>query len=174
MRATTEKSRYGTFQREYELASRFILQPDFINGVTARLITRSEPKWLLPPDTLSQTAEWVDQNILKNGRFNETLEQSFYMLQEGKRDTVSLERSVFHYSLPMEAGVLATLMRGKMDGSTGDDAQYTRKELVEYIVGEKLGKAGGERKLNFILDRKTVEDENGKLVWKFDADKIQK
>lgn len=95
------------------------------------------------------------------------------MLQEGKRDTVSSERSVFQYSLPMEAGVLATLMTGKMDGSTGDDSQYTRKELVEYIVGEKLGRAGAERKLNFILDRKTVEDENGKLVWKF-ADKIQK
>jgi len=93
------------------------------------------------------------------------------MLEEGKRDLAASERSLFKYSLPMEAGVLAMLMRGKMDGSAGDDARFTRKEFVEYFVGEKLGRAGAERKLNFILDRKTVEDESGKLVWKFDEAK---
>src|SRR5436190_21145493 len=45
MSATIEKTRYATFQREYELASHFALQPDFVNGVTARLIKRSEPTW---------------------------------------------------------------------------------------------------------------------------------
>lgn len=90
------------------------------------------------------------------------------MLEEGKRDLVTKERGVFKYSLPMEISVLATLMRGKMDGSPGDDVRFTRKEFVEYVVGENLGRAGAERKLNSILDRKTVEDMDGKLIWKFD------
>ena len=55
-----------------------------------------------------------------------------------------------------------------MDGSPGDDVRFTRKEFVEYVVGENLGRAGAERKLNSILDRKTVEDMDGKLIWKFD------
>jgi 3-hydroxyisobutyryl-CoA hydrolase len=168
MRATLNKTRYGTFQREYELASHFMIQPDFVNGVTARLIKRDEPKWSLPPDALSQSPEWVTKNIIENGHFNEPVEQSFYMLSEGKRDLVTKERGLFAYSLPMEVSVLATLMRGKMDGSVDEDAKFTRKELAEYIIGENLSRAGAERKLNFILDRKTVEDEFGKLIWKFD------
>ena len=168
MRATIEKTRYATFQREYELASHFLLQPDFVNGVIARLIKRSEPTWSLPQSTLENPQQWVDEHIIKKGKFLEPLEQSFYMLEEGKRDLVTKERGLFKYSLPMEINVLATLMRGKMDGSPGDDVRFTRKEFVEYIVGENLGRAGAERKLNSILDRKTVEDVDGKLIWKFD------
>lgn len=168
MRATLKKTRYGTFQREYELASHFMLQPDFVNGVTARLIKRTEPKWSLPPEAISQSPEWVSTNIFEGGHFDEPLEQSFYMLSEGRQDLVTKERGVFTYSLPMESSVLATLMKGKMDGSVDEDAKYTRKELTEYITGENLGRAGAERKLNFILDRKTVDDEFGKLIWKFD------
>ena len=168
MRGTIEKTRYGTFQSEYELASHFVIQPDFVHGVRARLIKRSEPTWSLPETTLEKPQQWVDENIIKKGRFLEPLEESFYMLEEGKRDLVTKERGLFKYSLPMEISVLATLMRGKMDGSPGDDVRFTRKEFVEYVVGENLGRAGAERKLNSILDRKTVEDADGKLIWKFD------
>jgi hypothetical protein len=168
MRTTIEKTRYATFQREYELASHFVVQPDFVNGVIARLIKRSEPTWTLPETTLENPQQWVDEHIIKRGRFLEPLHQSFYMLEEGKRDLVTKERGLFKYSLPMEISVLATLMGGKMDGSPGDDVRFTRKEFVEYVVGENLGRAGAERKLNSILDRKTVEDMDGKLIWKFD------
>jgi 3-hydroxyisobutyryl-CoA hydrolase len=169
MRATIEKTRYHTFQREFELAAQFMHQPDFFEGVTARLIERREPKWSLPPTVLTQSHDWVAKNILQKGRFEETLDESFYVLEDGKRDNVSQERGLFRYSLPMEVTVLAVLMRGKMDGSTGKDAQFTRKEFVEHIVGSKLGRAGAERKLNYILDTKTVTREDDKLIWKFDS-----
>lgn len=164
MRETINQTRYHTFQREYELASKFMMQPDLVEGITARLIERREPKWSLGPETLKTDG----QDIIKKGRFNETLDESFYMLEEGRRDTITAERGLFKYSLPMEASVLATLMRGKMDGSFDDEARFTRKELVEYVVGENLGRAGLERKLNHILDMRTIEGENGKVIWKFD------
>ena len=175
MRATEGITRYHTFQREYELASKFMRQPDFVNGVTARLIQRSEPQWSLPPATLENSQEWVREEIIEKGGFEEPLEESFYMLEEGKRENVAkmMERGLFKYSLPTEAGVLATLLKGKVDGIC-DETRYTRKELVEYIVGEHLGKAGAERKLNFILDRKSVVDVNGTLVWKFDDSQTEK
>lgn len=87
------------------------------------------------------------------------------MLEEGKRDLVTQERGLFKWSLPMEGTVLGHLMRGRMDGGTEG---FTRTEFVEYLVGERLGKAGFERKLNYILDRRTTVDGEGHLIWKFD------
>ena len=106
-------------------------------------------------------------NIIDKGRYNEPLQQSFYMLEEGKRDLVTQERGLFKWSLPMEGTVLGHLMRGRMDGG-GVRGTFKRKEFVEYLVGERLGKAGFERKLNYILDRRTMEDEDGQVIWKFD------
>lgn len=170
MRATLKLSRFETFQREYELAARFMLQPDFAEGVSARLIKRTVPQWSLPASTLSQPQSWVQSEILENYRFNETLSEEFYLLERRVQDKVYLERSIFKYSLPMEVSVLATLMKGRQDVKGLDEGMFTRKELVDYIIGERLGRAGAERKLNHILDRKTIEDANGKLVWKFEGE----
>jgi hypothetical protein len=95
------------------------------------------------------------------------------MLEEGKKDLLNMERGLWKWSLPMESRVLGVLMRGKLDGSSGDDVKYTRKELVEFIMGEMLGKAGAERKLNYILDRNTMEDVDGSIIWKFDKTQIK-
>jgi len=165
MRATIDKTRYHTFQREFELASHFMRQPDFVHGVKARLIHRTAPTWSLPASSLSQSPDWVRENIIEKGRYNEPLQQSFYMLEEGKRDLVTQERGLFKWSLPMEGTVLGHLMRGRVDAGTDG---FTRKEFVEYLVGERLGKAGFERKLNYILDKRTMLNEEGNLIWKFD------
>jgi 3-hydroxyisobutyryl-CoA hydrolase len=164
MRETINRTRYHAFQREYELASKFMKQPDLVEGITARLIERREPKWSLGPEALKADG----RKIVEHGHFNDTLEESFYMFEEGRRDTITAERGLFKYSLPMEASVLATLMRGKLDGTVGDDVHFTRKQLVEFLVGEHLGKAGLERKLNHILDTRTIELPSGQLIWKFD------
>lgn len=165
---TPEFTRYHTFQREYELASHFMRQEDFINGVTARLISRTEPKWSYDADALKAPPDWVHREIIEKGGFREPLDETFYLLESEKRTEKVEERSLFKYSLPMEGTVLAALMKGKMDGSTGEEVRYTRKEFVEYMIGEKLGRAGAERKLNYILDMKTLEDQDGKVVWKFE------
>src|SRR6202035_4973973 len=47
MRATINRTRFYGFQREFELASKFMKQPDLVEGITARLIERREPKWSL-------------------------------------------------------------------------------------------------------------------------------
>ena len=88
------------------------------------------------------------------------------MLEEGKRDFVTPERGLFKWSLAMEGTVLGHLMRGRVDGTM--NPKFKRKEFVEYLVGERLGKVGFERKLNYILDRRTTEDEEGNVIWKFD------
>jgi 3-hydroxyisobutyryl-CoA hydrolase len=168
MRATMNYTRYHAFQREYELATHFMRHPDFENGVRARLIERRNPTWSLPAETLSQPSDWVSKEIIQKGRFNEELDESFYMLEKGRSDHVTEERGLFRYSLPMEVSVLATLMKGKIEWEN-ENAGFTRKELVDFIVGQNLGKAGLERKLNFILDMKTVEDETGKVIWKFEG-----
>jgi 3-hydroxyisobutyryl-CoA hydrolase len=171
MRATADKTRYGTFQHEFELASHFTSHPDFVNGVTARLIKRTEPNWSLPKSALGWSQSRVEEEILS--QFSQSPQQSFYMLEEGKRELNLMERGLFKYSLPMEGRVLGMLMKGKLDGSEGEKVKYTRKEFVEFVIGEMLGKAGAERKLNFILDRNTVEDVDGSLMWKFENTAIR-
>jgi 3-hydroxyisobutyryl-CoA hydrolase len=168
MRENAEKSRYSTYQREYSLASHFVDQPDFVEGVTARLITRTEARWSLPPSALTEPLPWVQENIIDPGHFNDPLHDPFYLLQKEKGGSVA-EPNLFKYSLPMEAQVLSAIIRGKLDASADEDAPFSRKEFMEAFVGERLGKAGAERKLNYILDRRTMEDESGKLVWKFDS-----
>jgi hypothetical protein len=174
MRATLNRTRYGTFQREYELATAFMRQPDFREGVTARLIYRTEPTWSLPSSALWRDSSWVQSEIFEKGRYFEALDESFYLLAEGKSDFATLDRGLFRWGLPVEGAVLAMLMKGKTDGSIGEDAKWTRPELVEFIVGERLGKPGVERKVNFILDRCTAEDEHGKLLWKFKTAELQR
>jgi Enoyl-CoA hydratase/isomerase len=167
MRNTLNLTRYATFQREFELATAFMREPDFKTGVIARLIDRTTPAWSLSPSALRKDPRWVQSKIFDKGRYFDTLAESFYMLEEGKSDYVTMERGVFRYSLPTEDGVLATVMRGKTDGSVGEAVRFTRDELVEYILGERVEKPGAERKLNFILDRCTAVDAKGKVVWKF-------
>ena len=167
MRNTLNLTRYAAFQREYELATAFMGEPDFKIGVIARLIERTKPNWSLPSSDVHRQPQWVQTEIFDKGRYFETLDQSFYMLEDGKSDYVTMERGLFRYCLPMEDGVLAMVMRGKTDGSVGDAVRFTRDELVEYVLGENLGKPGAERKINFILDRCTAVDGKGKVVWKF-------
>src|SRR5436190_851062 len=81
MRENPNKTRYTTYQREYALASHFVAQPDFFEGVNARLITRTEPKWSLPPEALSQPPSWVQEHVILPGHFNEPVEEPFYLLQ---------------------------------------------------------------------------------------------
>lgn len=167
MRNTLNLTRYASFQREFELATAFMREPDFKTGVIARLINRTKPAWSFPPSALQQNSRWVQSEIFDKGHYFETLAESFYMLDQGKSDYVTMERGLFRYSLPTEDGVLATVMRGKTDGSVGEAVRFTRDELVEYVLGERLEKPGAERKLNFILDRCTAVDAKGKVVWKF-------
>ena len=174
MRAGLDKFRFDIFQREFELATRFMQHPDFVEGVSARLIRREKPFWSLGPAALTRRREWVEKNIIVAGGFEKTLDESFYILQEVKKYPRERERSLYEWSLPMEAGVCAVLMRGKVDGSRGQAAKFTRQEFVEFLVGERPQKAGLEKKLNAILNRKTIEDAMGKLVWNFEAPEVFK
>jgi Enoyl-CoA hydratase/isomerase len=159
MRATLDKTRYEAFQREYELASHFMRESDFVEGVTARLIKRTEPAWSLPQETLYRPSQWVKENIVEKGKFNDKLNESFFMLEKGEH--VSDEGSgLFKYSLPMEMDVAAALNKG----SAGVDAQKIRY-LGKNLVGAALERPGASEKLDFIVDRKTKQSRDGERVW---------
>lgn len=69
MRMGRDWSIAETFQREHDIAKRFMAHPDFVEGVTARLIkrTKERPNW--QPNTLQDVkAEDVDAFFARDGR----------------------------------------------------------------------------------------------------------
>lgn len=138
-----------TFQQEHHIASKFMEHPDFVEGVSARLIRKpaETPKWT--PATLDE----VDDAAV-DAFFSKSPELA--LLKSGS------EASFSHYphawiGLPREVEV-ENLVR---DGNVSD-----RAAVVAHFVREKNGKMGVREKVQEILERRTEERQGGGLQWR--------
>ncbi|KAL8942995.1 MAG: hypothetical protein Q9216_001351 [Gyalolechia sp. 2 TL-2023] len=140
-----------TFGREYHIAAQFMQHPDFVAGVSARLLHKppTKPQWQ-PPDLQSVT--------------NESIE-SFFKIEEGEERLRLLseghdyDRYPFlrNLGLPREEHVEEMVKSGKGIGKKG---------LVDAMVEAKEGKIGVREKVEEIVGRKCGEDGEGKIVWR--------
>lgn len=140
------------FRREYHLAAKFMAHPDFVAGVSARLLHKppTRPQW--EPSALEAvSAEDVEAFF----RIEEG-EEGLQLLTQGR----DYERYPFEriLGLPREEHVEEVVMSGGL--------KRRRGEVVGQIVEGKEGQIGVREKVEEVLDRRCGVDEEGKLVWR--------
>jgi 3-hydroxyisobutyryl-CoA hydrolase len=151
---------HETFLREHNIASRFMSHPDFVEGVTARLMKpRRDPRW--NPSRL----EDVSSKDLA----------SFFNPPGGAESRLQL----FKPSPPLPGSNANALDPRYMDyphkglalpreewikGVVGE-AAWKRRDVVDEVVKRCGGKLGVREKVEDVLDRKTVTEEDGTIRW---------
>jgi 3-hydroxyisobutyryl-CoA hydrolase len=159
VRVTLRQMRLGrrwsiaeAFQREYHIAGKMMDHPDFVEGVSARLIRKPAeiPKW--QPTSL-ESANDVDT-------------ESFFKVEgEQKLQLININSEVGDYheyphgwlNLPSERDIEFVVREG----------QKTASEVIEHFVEVRRGKAGVREKVSEVLARKTraAEDHGSNLSW---------
>lgn len=135
-----------TFQREHQIAAKFMAHPDFTEGVHALLIRKDgKPNWqpasledIKPEDNIADHFFEVEgENRL---RLLNDIDYKEYPHQQ--------------FSIPREVDVERVVRQGEM----------SRKAVVNFFIQQRRGKQGISKVVWEILERKTkIEDD--KLVW---------
>jgi len=144
-----------TFQREYHIAARFMQHPDFVEGVSSRLIRKPPTTPVWNPPSLETTDDAVTEQF-----FRVEGEGRLPLYREGQGADYG-EYPHAWIGLPREREVEACVREGGR----------SRRDVLERFVGGRGGKVGAREKVVEILDRKTVESGSGKgkqLVWKME------
>ena len=136
------------FQREYEIASRFMEHPDFVEGVSKKLIEKSRDKPTWRPATHEEvTSEHVD-DMLRPTAGNRALSLL--------KDSPQLDYMQYPHAwtgLPTENRVRAAVDEGR-----------TRDDIIAQTWSRFDGKPGVREVLEDILLRKTTTQAN-RLRW---------
>ncbi|KAI4696039.1 uncharacterized protein J4E88_000211 [Alternaria novae-zelandiae] len=132
MRVGRQWSIAQTFQKEYDIASRFMAHPDFVEGVTARLVERKKerPNW--KPNTLDDVK-------------NRDVDAFFRDSSEGPLPLIS-EKDYREYphawiGLPRESEILREAGGNK------------REDVVAKLLEKYEGKQGVREKIAEVLER---------------------
>lgn len=151
LRAGRDWSIAETFQREHLIAARFMQHPDFVEGVTSVLAPKGQlktPVW--SPPTLEETSEaLIDEFFIAP--------EGMEKLQLLKQGAVDYYQYPWSFGLPTEGFLRTVATRGR---------RMTPREFVDAIVVQFEGKAGVREKVWDVLNRKTIKDENGHVMWK--------
>ncbi|KAG9306831.1 hypothetical protein G9A89_005732 [Geosiphon pyriformis] len=130
------------FQMEYRLAQKFLEKSDFVEGVTARLINKTSPKWN-PPSLEEISDKDIEEFYLKSPVLS-----SLNLLNPR-----SYERYPFaQFALPSEEEVKKVVTGENRDvGSLA----LTKPEVLDFFLKDRNGKIGVREKILEILARKT-------------------
>ncbi|MCJ1474856.1 hypothetical protein MMC13_003516 [Lambiella insularis] len=136
-----------TFRREYHIASRFMEHPDFVTGVSAKLIERSSgiPKWS-PPRLEDVSPADVDSFFEVEGKSPLPL---FRAAADGK------DYKYGYLALPKEVEIRKLVLEGGK--SMG--------KIVDAFVERRNGKPGVREKVEEVLTRMCEVNGSGEVVW---------
>jgi 3-hydroxyisobutyryl-CoA hydrolase len=127
------------FQNEHAIACEFMRHPDFVNGVTSRLITRSKerPNW--KPNTLEDvTKKAVDKFYAECGNEGSALK----LMHSGPQASYT-EYPHAWLALPTERQIASKFADGK-----------STEEVVQEFLKETHGKTGVREKVEEFAERK--------------------
>ncbi|KAL5343133.1 ClpP/crotonase-like domain-containing protein [Aspergillus crustosus] len=136
-----------TFQREQQIAARFMRHPDFVEGVKARLMSKPPRQASWQPGTLTEVT---------NDQVNDFLtipkdQKRMPLLSEGNYK----EYPHAHYGLPSEKEIEKFVRASSL----------THAKVTEHFVIEWGHKEGVQEKLHEVLSRRTVKSPEG-LRWR--------
>jgi len=139
------------FEREYNIAGHFMKHPDFVEGVTARLIRKPAtiPEW--QPAALSEVLERDVDDFFRNP----VGERKLQLLTYGAQSQYSKYPHAW-CGLPTEAEVEEMVKEGGK----------TRRVVLGNFLEAKGGKMGVREKVDEIISRKTTRNEEDILAWK--------
>lgn len=139
-----------TFQREHQIAARFMQHPDFVEGVNAQLKKpRRTPVW--QPASLEE--------VPAGGAISEP----FFQTSEADAQKLRLlvdRHSYFEYPHAYVGSPSETEIELFVKDNTA-----TRKQVVGEFVQRKRGRQGIKTIVEEVLDRKTTKDSEGVLSW---------
>lgn len=135
-----------TFQREHQIAAKFMRHPDFTEGVHALLIRKDgKPKWQPPSlEDVKQGDNIADPFFVVEG------EQRLKLLSDADYKEYPWQR----FGIPRETDVETVWLRG---------GQSTKK-VIDTFVEQRQGKQGVKEVVSEILERKARKD-GGKAIW---------
>lgn len=133
MRVGRQWSIAETFQREYDIASHFMAHPDFVEGVTARLINRSKerPNW--KPNKLEDVTEADVQPFFEQ-------RSQLPLISKGEKSDYN-DYPHWWLGLPKEHEILR------------ESAGKTKDELIALLLEKYDGKQGVREKIDEVLER---------------------
>ncbi|KAL1302903.1 hypothetical protein AAFC00_003228 [Neodothiora populina] len=136
-----------TFKHEHNIASKFMEHPDFVEGVSARLIRKpaQTPTW--DPPTLDEVSDLTVESF-----FTDPLQLE---LLSSNSEAAYTDYPHAFIGLPREAEVEAVVK-----GSQKLDVEG----VVQHFLQAKNGKMGVREKVEEILARRTMDNE-GLLSW---------
>jgi len=137
-----------TFQREYHIASKFMEHPDFVEGVSAKLISKppKTPQWN-PARLEDVSTENVDQFFMVEGS------ERLALLEEG-------EYREYPY------GGLRLPTEKMIERRVKDEDGAAWEAVVETFVGRRNGKPGVKEKVEEVLKRRCKVDNQGRVFWR--------
>ncbi|KAL9096870.1 MAG: hypothetical protein Q9165_000834 [Trypethelium subeluteriae] len=155
LRAMREGARWSiaeAFQREHRIAARFMRHPDFVEGVSARLIRKpaERPRWR--PERIEEVDPRTVDEFFEGGEEEGSRRLALLTSGPGADYTTYPHRWI---GLPAERDVEARVR----------EARGTKEEVVRYFVREGRGKQGVREKVEEILERKTRASGDGSLEW---------
>ncbi|CZR57248.1 related to enoyl-CoA-hydratase [Phialocephala subalpina] len=136
-----------TFQREHQIAGKFMRHPDFTEGVHALLIhKKGNPAW--------QPAS------LEDVKPDEDIANPFFEVEGADRlellsDSDYREYPNLRFNIPSERQVEEMVKGGVL----------SREEIVRKFVDARQGKQGVKEVVEEVLNRKTTVDHNNKAKW---------
>ncbi|KAI8625181.1 enoyl-CoA hydratase/isomerase [Xylariaceae sp. FL1651] len=150
MRAGRDWSISETFQREHQIATKFMQHPDFIEGVSARLLSKEKPK---------PTPKWQPPS-LEAVRPEEKIEEPFFQVAQKPKLKLLTDRDFDDYphksfGVPTEQDVEDVVLEGTR----------SPEEVVRHFLDKRHGRQGIRTIVEEILHRKSTQNEEGKAVW---------
>ncbi|KAI1125098.1 enoyl-CoA hydratase/isomerase [Nemania abortiva] len=140
-----------TFQREHQMAAKFMRHPDFTEGVSARLISEERPR---------PTPKWQPAS-LEAVKPEDKIEAPFFQVAEDLPKLKLLTTRDYEeypyrsFGVPTERDVQQIVQEGTK----------TPQEVIAHFVAIKNGRQGISTIVEEILDRKTTIEEDGRAVW---------
>ncbi|KAJ8130849.1 hypothetical protein O1611_g2779 [Lasiodiplodia mahajangana] len=143
-----------TFQREHQIAAKFMQHPDFTEGVSARLLSKDRPRPVPKWQPASLEAVKPEDNI----------ETPFFQVAEDlPRLKLLTTRDYDEYpyksfGVPTEQDVKHIVLEGTK----------TPQEVIGHFVATKNGRQGIRTIIEEILNRKTTINGDGRALWNSD------
>ena len=162
LRVTLKQLRVGrnwniseAFIREHRIASQFMAHPDFVEGVSARLISKppKQPEW--QPSQLSGVSPSDVMEFFREVPKSERLK--LIEPSEGALDQHYMEYPHGNLALPREKDIEAVVRSHGKDGA---------KKITDKILRTWNHKSGVKEKVQDVLSRKTVDTQNSGMSWK--------
>jgi 3-hydroxyisobutyryl-CoA hydrolase len=151
-----------TFINEHRMAANFMAHPDFTEGVSARLINKppTTPQW--QPATLGEVTDGEVLRFFRKPTDVQPMQFAKRPVRHGHEiETTDGYNDYPHakYALPRETDIEEAV---SLVGRRG------RGAVMEYIMSRWENKLGTKEKVNDVLARKTVAEDDGSITWPTD------